>query len=332
MKPKFLIFIITGFIFAGGLLLCSNIKTREITPQNSLQTADELKFSKSFKANPGYKLYIESDVSDVIIQSHSSNEINLNFYVRGSQERLKELNISFEEGENSLTIKIKRKKKIPWFDFSELFLFGRKWVEMAQLVVNAPDSLSDLTVKSTGGDIKIENFKSNNFDLSSAGGDIHAKDLRGRTYASSAGGDIRLRNCAGSGEIKTAGGDIIVSEYQGELEAKSSGGDITINKLTGSVSASSSGGDINVEFILASGITRLSSSGGDVKIYAPSNLNAYIDFKTSGGDIKVDFPIKIETKSHSELKGWIGKSNSGTTIKASTSGGDIELISKDLEI
>jgi len=332
MKTKFLIFIFTGLAFAGGLLLCSNMKTKEITTEYDLDTVDELKISKSFKASPDLNLYIESEVGDILIQSHEEDRIDVDFYVKGLEEKLKEFNISFEENEKSLTIKVKRKKKIRWFDFTDLFdFFNREWYESARLVVNVPKKLSTVNIKASGGDVKASNIDAD-FDIYSSGGDIYGEGINGPIYASSAGGDIRLKNCANSAEIKTSGGDIFINDYQGSLELKSSGGDITVNKLSGHVTASSAGGDIKVDFLKPSGTTRLSSAGGDIKIYAPSNLNAYVDFKTSGGDIKIDFPINIETKTHSELKGWIGKPNSGVIIEALTSGGDVELISRELEI
>ncbi|MEN3038576.1 MAG: DUF4097 family beta strand repeat-containing protein [Candidatus Kryptonium sp.] len=332
MNVKFLIFILTGFIFAGGLLLCSNIKITEIPQEENLQNTDELKISKSFKASPEHEIIIESSIADVILQSHDVNQIEINFYAKGLSEKLKEFNISFHEEENSLTIKVKRKKKVWIFKSFDLFEFFQiEGIETAQLVVKAPDSLSNVVIKSSGGDIEIQNFRSN-FELSSAGGDIQLEELSGEIYASSAGGDTRIRNCKGNGEIKTAGGNIIINQYQGKIEVESSGGDIIVNKLNGSISAFSAGGDVKLDFVLALGTTNLSTAGGDIKIYAPLNLNAYVDLESSGGNIKVDLPIRIEKKSNFELKGWIGKQNSGTTIKASSSGGDIELISKDMSL
>jgi len=320
MKVKFLIFMLTGLIFAGGLLVCSNIKIGEISSGEINNTSDELRITKSFKANPGIKLTISSEVADVLLQSHESNEIKVDFYAKGSPERLKEFNMTFDEGENSLSITIKHRRK---FRALKLFdLFEDRWFEQARLIVYAPESLN-VEVKSAGGDIKIESFRGE-FELSSAGGDIHGENLNGTIRAHSAGGDLRLRNCSGDAELKSSGGDIIVNFYRGKVEAKSSGGDITINKLTGSAEASSSGGDIKVDFASSSGTTILSSSGGDVKIFAPPDLNAYVDLKSYGGNIEVDFPVKIEEKTRFELKGRIGKTRASTII-ASTSGGDIEL-------
>ncbi|CUS97796.1 hypothetical protein [Candidatus Kryptonium thompsonii] len=55
MKTKFLIFIFTGLAFAGGLLLCSNMKTKEITTEYDLDTVDELKNFKIVQGKPGFK-------------------------------------------------------------------------------------------------------------------------------------------------------------------------------------------------------------------------------------------------------------------------------------
>ncbi len=328
MRAKFLIFIFTGLVFAGSLLICSSIKTKEIlTTESADNNERELKISKLFKAKPGFKLSIKSESADVFVQSHELSEIKVEFYARGSEKELKRFDVSFKEQGNALNIDIEHKDRRGFFNLFNLF--ESRWIEEAKLVVYAPESLN-VNIKVSGEDIKIEKF-SGEINLSSSGGDIQGENLNGIIYASTTGGDLRFKNCSGSSELKSAGGDIIVSTYQGKLETKSSGGDITINKLNGSAEVSLSGGDIKIDFTNLSGITRLSSSGGDIKIYAPSNLNAYVDLKVSGGDIHIDFPIKIDTKTNSELKGKIGEKISAEII-ASTSGGDIELRRKDTEI
>ncbi len=330
MKTKFLIFIITGLLFAGGLLLCSNIKTSEIKFETQSEQTEELKISKSFNITPG-TLFIESSIANVILKSHEEKNVKVDFFARGSAEQLKNFDVSFEERDSSLKIKVKHKKEFKWYNFFKLFDFieGSR-IENAQLVVYAPIS-SNGDIKTAGADIKVENFKGS-FSISSSGGDIYCEGIDGAINSSSAGGDIRFKNCSGLGVAKASGGDVFVNNYSGRIEAKSAGGDVTINKISGSVEASSSGGDIKVEFIKVEGETKLNSSGGDIKIFAPSDLNAYVDFETSGGDINFDFPIKIEMKTSSEIRGWIGKEDSEARIKARTSGGDIELRRKDKEI
>ena len=327
MKTKFLIFIITGLLFAGGLLLCSNIKTGEIKFETQSEQTEELKISKSFNITPGI-LMIEASIADVILKSHEENNVKVDFYARGSAEQLKNFDLSFEEGNGFFKIKIKHKKEFKWYNFFKLFDFieGSK-IETAQLVVYAPEFLNG-DIKTAGADIKVEKFIGT-FTLSSSGGDIYCEGIDGTINASSAGGDIRFKNCSGTGTARTSGGDVFVSNHSGIIEAKSAGGDVRINKISGSVVASSSGGDIEVEFIKIEMQTNLTSSGGDIKIFAPSDLNAYVDFETFGGDINFDFPIKTEMKTSSKIKGWIGKEDSGVKIKATTSGGDIELRKRD---
>ncbi len=319
-----------GLIFAGALLICSNVKTAEI-PKEAEITTDELKISKSFKVSPGVKLTIKSSIVDVSVQSHeTTDEVRVDFYAQGSPRRLSEFDVSFKEEENSLNIIVKHERKFRQFNFFDFFDFhDRSKIKEANLVIYAPESLN-VEIQSSDGSIKLQKL-SGNFNLSSTGGDIQIENVKGEIDGSSIGGDLRIRNCSGNFEIKTSGGDIIVSNFRGKIEANSSGGDITINKMDGSVKASSSGGDIKIDFINPVGTTKLSSSGGDIKIFAPSNFNAYIDFKSFGGDIQVDFPIKIDSKSRNELKGKIGEYEKSTII-ASTTGGDITLQKRDEEI
>ncbi len=321
MRTKFFIFILTGLIFAGALLLCSNIKTTEAPEEETETTTDELKISKSFKVSPGAKLMIKSSVADVFVQSHeTTDQIKVNFYAQGSPRRLKEFKVTFKEKENSLSIIVEHERK---FERFKLFNFwGRSEIKEAYLMIYAPENLN-VEIKSSCGDIKIEKL-SGKFNLSSTGGDIQIENVKGGIDAISSGGDLRIRNCSGDSELKTVGGDIIVSTFQGKIEANSSGGDITINKLTGSAEASSSVGDIKLDFVKSTETTKLSSSGGDIKIFAPADLNAYIDFKSLGGDIQIEFPIEIDSNLRYEIKGKIGEFEKSTII-ASTTGGDITL-------
>lgn len=330
MKTKFFIFILTGLIFAGALLICSNVKTAE-TPEETETTTNELKISKSFKVSPGVKITIKSSIVDVFVQSHeATDEVKVNFYAQGSPRRLKEFDVSFEEKENSLNIIVRHERSFKRFNFFDFFDFhDRSEIKEATLLIYAPESLN-VEIQSSGGDIKLEKL-SGKFNLSSTGGDAQIENVKGEVDITSSGGDLRIRNCSGNYQIKTTGGDIIASDFQGKIQANSSGGDITINKIDGSVEASSTGGDIKIDFINSVGTTKLSSSGGDIKIFAPSDLNAYIDFKSSGGDIQIDFPIKIDSKSRNELKGKIGEFEKSTII-ASTTGGDITLRKRSQEI
>lgn len=307
MKTKFFIFIFTGIIFAGGLLLCSSIKTKEIQFEPRQEFSDEIKISKTFKVKPGYKLIVESDIADVSILSHQSDEVDVNFYASGSSKYLKDLKVDFEEGEGTLTIRVKRKREFKFFNFLS------EWgVEKAELKILSPQNI--------------------NAEVKTAGGDAHCEGLKGEISISCAGGDVRLKNHTGSARLSSAGGDIIASDINGELEAKSAGGDIIVRKLFGSIVAKSSGGDVKVELINAMGESEISTAGGDVTVSASSNLNAYVELKATGGDIQIDFPIKLESKTHYELNGWIGNGKTGAKIKISTSGGDIEFKRIDEEI
>ncbi len=299
MRAKFFVFIFTGIIFAGGLLLCSNIKTKETQLEPSWGFSDELKISKIFEVKPGFKLIVESDIADVSIQAHQSDKVEVNFYASGSSKHLKDLKVDFEEWDGTLTIRVKHKRKF------KLFNFLSEWgIEKAELKILSPQDL--------------------NVEVKTAGGDTYCEGLKGEILISSAGGDVRLKNCIGTAKLSSAGGDIIANDINGEVEAKSAGGDITVRKLSGSIVAKSSGGDVKIEFINATGESEISTSGGDVTVSAFSNLNAYIDLKSIGGDIQVDFPVRLESKTHYELKGWIGEDKTKVKIKISTSGGDIE--------
>jgi DUF4097 and DUF4098 domain-containing protein YvlB len=102
---------------------------------------------------------------------------------------------------------------------------------------------------------------------------------------------------------RTSGGSIDAQDTVGSVKLNTSGGDVTARNLNGTVWLRTSGGQITADAI--KGDVEANTSGGDVRLLdIDGNINAH----TSGGNVRVS------------LKG----ANRG--IKATTSGGDVELI------
>jgi DUF4097 and DUF4098 domain-containing protein YvlB len=103
--------------------------------------------------------------------------------------------------------------------------------------------------------------------------------------------------------VRTGGGGIEVRDTVGTAKLNTSGGDITVRNLSGTIGLRTSGGQITAENV--QGDLDASTSGGDVRLL---NIDGSIKGHTSGGNVRVS------------LKG----ANRG--IRATTSGGDVELI------
>jgi DUF4097 and DUF4098 domain-containing protein YvlB len=103
--------------------------------------------------------------------------------------------------------------------------------------------------------------------------------------------------------VRTGGGGIDLKDTVGSVKLNTSGGDITAKNLHGTVWLRTSGGRITAENV--QGDVEANTSGGDVRLL---NIDGSIKGHTSGGNVRVSL---------------VG-ANRG--IRATTSGGDVELI------
>lgn len=144
---------------------------------------------------------------------------------------------------------------------------------------------------------------------------------------STAGGDLKVGGVDGDISLNTSGGDIWADRVSGALRLNTSGGDIKIFSNDASIDAKTSGGDITLEYNGQNKGIELRTSGGDIEISLPSDFNANVELSTSGGDVSCNFKLNnVEKMSRTRIIGEIN--NGGNKVIASTSGGDIEVISR----
>jgi DUF4097 and DUF4098 domain-containing protein YvlB len=192
----------------------------------------------------------------------------------------------------------------------------------------------DLEVGTAGGDIKVENV-SKNLTAKTAGGDIVIGDVGGEAVVSTAGGDINVGKVIRKAALSSAGGDIELRGATGVVTAKTAGGDIKLEDVYGSVEAKTAGGDVFAEITPSGkGKSRLSSSGGDVKLYIPETAKATIDarirvrlwpMETSEYEIVSDFKPEKHERVDDEIRATILLNGGGEEIALSTVNSNIEI-------
>jgi DUF4097 and DUF4098 domain-containing protein YvlB len=144
---------------------------------------------------------------------------------------------------------------------------------------------------------------------------------------------------SGKVTMHTSGGDVRLKGATGTVKASTSGGDMRLEDVSGSIDASTSGGEIDAElFPSGSGRSKLSSSGGTVKLSIPENAKATIEAtirmdgwsgwfsrKREKYSVKSDF--KADSYEKDEDSGEIHASytlnGGGSRIELYTSGSDI---------
>jgi hypothetical protein len=134
-----------------------------------------------------------------------------------------------------------------------------------------------LYVNTSGGNIQVETV-SKTLEAKTAGGDINIGNVGGEANVSTSGGDIKVGKVSGKATLNTAGGDIELKGASGNVNARTSGGDVRLQNITGSINAKTSGGEVEAELIPSGkGGSKLSSSGGDVRLSIDENSKATIE-------------------------------------------------------
>lgn len=157
-------------------------------------------------------------------------------------------------------------------------------------VMNGKVSLS-----TGGGDIKIGAIGSD-VDLSTGGGNIEIEDIKGYVKSSTGGGDIKIGRADGRASISTGGGNIDLNGAGGDVKASTGGGNVDVRDASGKVDVSTGGGNVNLKNITGSivsstgggdivaelnpsgkGDSKLSTGGGDIKLYIPANAKLTVE-------------------------------------------------------
>jgi len=193
-----------------------------------------------------------------------------------------------------------------------------------------------LYVNTSGGNIQVETV-SKTLEAKTAGGDINIGNVGGEANVSTSGGDIKVGKVSGKASLNTAGGDIELRGASGKVDARTSGGDVRLLDITGSLNAKTSGGEVEAELIPSGkGGSRLSSSGGDVRLSIDENSKATIEatIRLDGwGSRKSRYVVKSEFPKESyetdeeadEIRAVYKLNGGGELIELSTSNSNIEI-------
>jgi len=158
-----------------------------------------------------------------------------------------------------------------------------------------------------------------NLDISTSGGNISARQIKGTSRLRTSGGDVTLLEIGGTVRAVTSGGNVTVRDGDGDIDVKTSGGDLDLERIKGVLIGATSGGNIMLRG--ATKDVRLRTSGGDVEII---DTDGAVIASTSGGNVRVE-----------NVRGRVEASTSGgdvilrnikQEVEAATSGGDIDAV------
>jgi Toastrack DUF4097 len=162
--------------------------------------------------------------------------------------------------------------------------------------------------------------------LTTSNGRIHCIGLAGDIEAESSNGAIEVKGSRGTVKAETANGSIKVDGGVGQLDLRTSNGTIRAAcPKPVKVAGRTSNGNVEFQGALAEGDQVFETSNGSIHLQLPADQQFAIDASTSRGRVTSEFALAATShKGKSHLAGVTGE-NPGTTIRAETSNGSVEI-------
>jgi len=189
--------------------------------------------------------------------------------------------------------------------------------------VNLSGTYLDATIEGTTAEVTVETVHGNaritggtgSVTVRSVEGIITIDKASGRVQATTVNESIRVTNSTGEITAETTNGDIVIDNAQSaNLEASTVNGDVMFNGT-----------------IRDSGVYRLTTHGGDIRVGLGGAANATIFVRTFQGDFSADFPIQLpdgQTARSGSKRFNFTLGNGSARIETQSFNGDIVLARK----
>lgn len=131
--------------------------------------------------------------------------------------------------------------------------------------------------------------------VETVGGNVKVSGGSGAVSVRSVEGTITVEKTTGSVKANAVNEGIHLTNTQGEVVAESINGDVIIdNAQTSSLEVSTVNGDVTFNgSVRESGVYRLTTHGGDMRVGLGGAANAIVFVRTFKGDFSADFPIQL---------------------------------------
>lgn len=236
---------------------------------------------KTFKAASISDVEVATSSGAINVSGGSESEARVEVYVRSNngsvelskeeiEQRLENYILQVQLEGNTLLCKAKAKERIDW----------KKGVSIS-FKLFVPRKVA-VNLSTSGGGITLKNLKGD-LQFTTSGGGLTLTDLAGTITGNTSGGGITLTNCDDKVKVVTSGGGIVSKGCDGEIELKTSGGSILVEELNGYLKATTSGGGVVIKN--ARGEIYTSTSGGSMDL---QGIKGNISASTSAGGIRAD--------------------------------------------
>ncbi|RJS60017.1 DUF4097 family beta strand repeat-containing protein [Bacillus sp. PK3_68] len=322
--------IIIGLVGTASSLYFSDIHLLEPVKWKEEQTVE---------ASSIDKIDIDSAAVDTIIEKGNSDRVKVELIGKESRKRDGEYDLVIDEDRDTLKVKVKH--HIKW---------GITFYSHVQLHVKLPEKMyKSIALKTTSGDITLEDGQANKATFQSNSGDLIIKEtvLKEELNAETTSGDIEgENNHAYNLSLKSGSGDISIDHTKVEKQVKIQGesgaiianqldaeksdlsvksGDINLKDISGKVLAKAQSGDIEIRPNEQAGNVNLETSSGTVLVDTSQNLLPFsIDFKAGSGEASIRASnVTYTTKEEHRVIGKIA--NGKLQLIVRTKSGDFQL-------
>ena len=145
---------------------------------------------------------------------------------------------------------------------------------------------------------------------------------------STASGNIEARNVMGDMRVKSASGNLTIEDVRGAINASSASGNVRVKDASGTVNASAASGDVDVEMTNVEGSENMefTAASGNVYVKAPASLDATVDMSSVSGSLKTDFPLEVKEPQYGSRRSAHGRLGNGSrSLKIRSASGDVSL-------
>jgi DUF4097 and DUF4098 domain-containing protein YvlB len=285
------------------------IQARPGGPENG--PADE----KTVDVTKGTRLVLSNQAGEVVVHSWDQDRVKIQSS-HGSREA-----ISADIVDNTLRIRSTRtgQSRGPG-GLVDYQITVPRWMP-----VNLTGTYLDATIEGTTAEVTVETVHGNatvtggngNVSLRSVEGVIRVDKASGHVQATTVNEGIRITNSSGEINAETTNGDIFIDSAQtSNLEAFTVNGEVTFNGT-----------------IRDSGVYKLGTHNGDIRVGLGGANNATIFVRTFQGDFAADFPVQLPEgqNARSGSKRFNFTLGSGSArIELQSFGGDIVLARKTI--
>src|SRR5688572_25100483 len=268
---------------------------------------------KTIEVTKGTRLVLSNQAGEVVVRSWDQDRVRIQA-THGARET-----IDAEITDNTLRIRTQRAQgsRGPG-SLVDYQITVPRWMP-----VNLTGTYLDATIDGTTAEVTVETVHGNarvsggngNVTLRSVEGVITVDKASGRVQATGVNEGIRITNVTGEITAETTNGDIFIDNAQtSNLEAFTVNGEVTFNGT-----------------IRDSGVYKLGTHNGDIRVGLGGANNATVFVRTFQGDFAADFPVQLPEGQNprSGSKRFNFTLGSGSArIELQSFGGDIVLARK----